>query len=191
MNKTILALALGLGLASNAPAASILWSVGNAAIRDFTVSGETVTEGTTYLANANLYFYLGTTTTEEVESAFSTGTFQKDSFASATFLEQDVSTTRGARAAGTVGVTLDAISASTANNFFLVIAATKDDGTYYKYLTGTQTGFDSTKDPPDPSTTMSFSRADVQSKTWTAVPEPSTAALALAGLALLIKRRRA
>ena len=43
---------------------------------------------------------------------------------------------------------------------------------------------------------MNYTTAEPSSKVspgggWTAVPEPSTAALALAGLALLLKRRKA
>lgn len=40
-------------------------------------------------------------------------------------------------------------------------------------------------------TTTVGSNSDKAAQGWTAVPEPSTAALALAGLALLLKRRRA
>ena len=46
MKKYLIALAAVFCLAGTSQAASILWSVGNGAIKSFTVSGETITEGT-------------------------------------------------------------------------------------------------------------------------------------------------
>ena len=190
MKKTALAIALAIGFSTVSHGSAILWSVDTAAIRDFTVSGETITEQTTkFLSGAKLYFFLGTTTAEAVESAFE-GTELKTS-ALSTYLATDVSNNAGGRAAGTTPAVHANISSSSANDFFLVITAVKDGDAYYKLVSGSATGYETSGDPLPPTTVMNFARNSVQSSSWTAVPEPSTAMLALAGLALLIKRRKA
>ena len=68
-------------------------------------------------------------------------------------------------------VVLDAANVASANNYIL----TDVKHVEWKGATGAQT--------------MRF--GSLANATWTAVPEPSTAVLALAGLALLLKRRRA
>ena len=64
---------------------------------------------------------------------------------------------------------------------------------YYKITTGKGNAYDETV--PGATGSISLSYANLGTATWTkgyeAVPEPSTAALALAGLALLLKRRKA
>ena len=79
--------------------------------------------------------------------------------------------------------------------FGMMYMSTDTEGNgYYKIVTQTKTAYDTS----DPSTSQAvgLSWATMKSSSWTkgytaAVPEPSTAMLALAGLALLIKRRRA
>ena len=69
----------------------------------------------------------------------------------------------------------------------------------YYYLSGTkeQYAYDAGAETPSP-TSITFTANDIgetyrnnNNITWSFVPEPSTAALALAGLALLLKRRKA
>ena len=189
MKKLGIAIALTLAFATTSYGAAILWSVDVGAVRNFTVDGTTITEGTSNLGGASLYFFLGTTTDEEVASAFTGTTF--DTSKLSTYLETATSTAGGSKVKGSTPVVNDLISSSVANNFFLVITTTKDDAAYYKLVTGSAVGYETTGDPLPPTTTMAFTKASVQNASWTAVPEPSTAALALAGLALLIKRRRA
>ena len=85
--------------------------------------------------------------------------------------------------------------------FALLIAYTDKtaDKTYVSLSSSTMTlaGLeDDTSSISNPTFSMSYSDSSDKGKVssgggWTAVPEPSTAALALAGLALLLKRRKA
>ena len=92
------------------------------------------------------------------------------------------------------------------DKFALLLVYTKDSETYYNLTSGTYTltgGNDedvanlvAATDPSNASFAFSYSAADKKGKLtsgggWTQVPEPSTAMLALAGLALLLKRRKA
>ncbi len=191
MKRKLLAAALIMGFASLSHGSAILWSVDNTAIKDFIVSGDTITESTANLSGANLYFFIGTApaTATEVEKAFSGTTFDKTKLS--TFLEETTSNGGGGKVKGTTPVSSPLISSQNNNSFFLVITATKEDTAYYKVVSGEAVGYETTGDPLPPTTTMQFTKASVQGTSWTAVPEPSTAMLALAGLALLIKRRRA
>ena len=192
MKKSILAVALLTGFAISSQGSAILWSIDNTGIKDFTVDGNAITDSTANLAGANLYFFLGETTVSDVESAFTGTTFDQTKLS--TFLESTTSNGGGGKVKGTTPVVNDAISSSTSNPFFLVITTVKDDAAYYKLVTGSAVGYETTGDPLPPTTTMQFTRTSVQGTSWTAAPtgpEPSTAALALAGLALLLKRRKA
>ena len=84
--------------------------------------------------------------------------------------------------------------------FAMLISYANEGKTYFNLSTAEISMQNATSDPPvnpdaanfsfswsGPSESSSLSKGGG----WTAVPEPSTAALALAGLALLIKRRRA
>ena len=76
---------------------------------------------------------------------------------------------------------------------FAYIATTVQDGKTYYWASDTYTVTDSGAnwDGTTLKYTMSQTAASGPNNNWTAVPEPSTAALALAGLALLLKRRKA
>lgn len=83
--------------------------------------------------------------------------------------------------------------------FGMLLVYQTADKTYFNLSSATSaiSGLtDEITDPAAATFSFSFATADPSSSVksgggWTAVPEPSTAALALAGLALLIKRRRA
>ena len=100
----------------------------------------------------------------------------------------------------TSGVTVDA----TPGNFVTMLSYKSGDDTYWNVsssvYTLTQSGIDdlTNSGTPLPDSSFSFSntvKTEAGSGTvgggWAMVPEPSTAALALAGLALLLKRRKA
>ena len=189
MKKLVLTASLLLGFASISHGSAILWAVDNTAIKDFTVSGSTITETTANLANANLYFFYGTATDSDVLSAFTQNTF--DSSKLSTYLQDTVSNGGGGKAKGSTPVERDFISSDAANPFYLVITTVKDNKAYYKLVSTSQTGYETTGNPLPPTKTATFTTQMVQGTSWTAVPEPSTAVLALAGLALLLKRRKA
>lgn len=87
------------------------------------------------------------------------------------------------------------ISSSTVKkgSVFAYIATTVQDGKTYYWASDTYTVTDSGDnwDSTALKYTMSQTAASGPNNNWKAVPEPSTAALALAGLALLLKRRKA
>ena len=190
MKKQTLLAFLLMGLTTVSQGSAILWTIDSAAIRDFTVSGETITEETSkFISGANLYFFLGTTTTEDVEKAFSGTEFNTSALS--TYLESTVSNQAGGKAKGTTPVIHDQISSSSANSFFCVISTIKDGTAYYKLVTGEAVGYETTGDPLPPTTSVTFTRNAVQSSSWSAVPEPSVALMGLLGIGMLIKRRRA
>ena len=100
----------------------------------------------------------------------------------------------------TSGVTVDA----TPGNFVTMLSYVSGSDTYWNVsssvYTLTQAGIDDLTNSGTPLADSSFSFSNTVKTEkgtgtvgggWAMVPEPSTAALALAGLALLIKRRRA
>jgi PEP-CTERM putative exosortase interaction domain len=95
---------------------------------------------------------------------------------------------------GAVGsVSDDDRLSKTPTDFFMV--ALYDSGTsdgYWFNISSkiTATPYLEGQSPPETTTSASFSNSTATMGGWQAVPEPATAALALAGLALLIRRRK-
>ena len=91
-------------------------------------------------------------------------------------------------------VTSDLMTAGTRMTFgFLMVSEDAQGNGFYRLLTNQGTPYE-TGASASAQTTFSSAYNTLGGKSWTkayAVPEPSTAMLALAGLALLIKRRRA
>ena len=98
--------------------------------------------------------------------------------------------------------TIDTDNYSNGDTFAVLLKYTgASDGKVYFNLSSALVTMEGVSlDPPvnanNTSSAFSYSTSSEKGKLtagggWTAVPEPSTAALALAGLALLIKRRRA
>lgn len=188
--KTFLGvIALGLTL-SSAHGAAILWSVANNAIKGVNVSGDVISDSTTNLGGANLYFLYGTITDDEVLTALSSSEIDTSAFSTATVLQNVTSKNAGNKPQGTTPVVSDLISATESNPFSLLIYTAVENTTYYKVVTGSQKGYDNSSALNAP-TVMSFSAADVQGKTWAAVPEPSVALMGLLGIGMMIRRRRA
>ncbi|MBR1608277.1 MAG: PEP-CTERM sorting domain-containing protein [Kiritimatiellae bacterium] len=111
------------------------------------------------------------------ESAFSA--FVKDG-GSAT-------TSRTGAASGTIVVAEDS-GTSLSYVLFAFDASTVGDASNY-IVSAAQTGI--AYEPPATPTAATFNAQSFSGSTWTAVPEPATAALALLGLGLMIKRRKA
>ena len=96
--------------------------------------------------------------------------------------------TVGAPVGGGTDVLTD--GSSTFGVLYLATGGSFGENTYY--VTGDEFVYDTTSENYKAGTSTLTAQSSVPSgTTWTAVPEPSTAALALAGLALLLKRRKA
>ena len=187
MKNTTIILAL-LALVGSASAATIKWTVG----------GQTTFVMNDYLGNpyANQTVYL--INASDV-SSLTDPTQDKDTFLS-NLADLTIATAQSS-ATGTkpdvtnVEVTSQTLmTAGTSMTFGALIFSEDKEFGYYKLLTGPGTPY--ADDAPASGRNARFSSAwnTLSGKTWTkayAVPEPSTAVLALAGLALLLKRRRA
>ena len=188
MKKTSLTIILSM-LASVASALSFDWSTAdlveyggetlkNAAVSGYVIYLESGSYATSYAINKD-------TTAESLANSMGTV----------------VGTTSGTTRKGLLTDTATFTYGTYKNDdvFGLLLAYTVDSKTYFNIASSTYTLSniaDETSTPPDAEFAVSFSGPSSKSSVsagggWTAVPEPSTAALALAGLALLLKRRKA
>ena len=195
MKKTILALALAALVAPSAFGLSFNWSVSGISFdgtRFNKTTGANVTAYLLYLGNNAGYSTTGYTLTEESTATTiisSVGTKAADK--------------TGTTAAGKISDDFAFDSTKYGNNdvFGVLLSYTSEGKTYFNLSSSTYKLSGLTDDPTqtiaDASFTFSYSGPAESNKIssgsgWVqAVPEPSTAALALAGLALLLKRRKA
>ena len=185
--KTITTFLLATAFVFSASAASIEWSITGSTsyvMKDYL--GEVYSTMPVYLIAAS-----------DVSSITDPDNLTKQQFTEA--LEALTIATATSAADGTkpsvtgLEVTSPLMEAGTKMKFGLLIVSEDQDYVYYKLLTGEQTPY-ATGASADAHTRIQTAWNTVGGKTWTkaaAVPEPSTAALALAGLALLLKRRKA
>jgi hypothetical protein len=172
--------------------ASIKWQLATTALKSFTVDTTTgaITEGTANLAGASLYFFLGEVTSDAANAAFTDAGFNSSLITGATLLDTATSLAGGNKPTGTTVLSNEGISSAAENIFTLVASYKSGDDYFYKVVTGSQFGYETVGDPLPPTKTMTFTAAAVQGSKWTAVPEPASAMLALAGVAMLIRRRK-
>ena len=195
MKKSILLIAL-VAMAVSANAACIDWNLGGSATRvvngvkaeskDATsaISGTTALSSTVYLLIAS-------------DLSGLSGNTSKDAFLSNLALisvSDTYSTSDGKKpAVSAVTVTSDLIQQASQTYGVLVFDTDSFGNGWYKIATATGTGY-APGASADARTTVNTSWNNVYTSSWTkawTVPEPSTSVLALAGLALLLKRRRA
>ena len=188
--KKILAIAVCAGFTLSVQAASILW----------TVSGSTSFVMKDYLGNdyknQSIYLIAGA----DVSSITYTedNKLTKDEFVgNLSDLTIQTATTSATGTKPTVSkleVQSDFMNAGSLFTFgVLMFAEDRDGNGYYRLLTGTGTPFATGADA-SAQTTFTSAYNTLGGKSWTqayAVPEPATAALALLGLGLMIKRRKA
>jgi len=187
MKKTFLLIASLMLFASMSHGASITWIISgkNTALKDY---ASNVAAGTT------VYLILADSTS----LASITDIEGKDAFEDALAAITVGSVTADSDGKKPEQTTVDMSSSLlTAGNSYtlasLYLGYDSDGNGYYRYASNTGTAFDPSVEGS--AGTISTSWANMGTATWTkgytAVPEPSTAALALAGLALLLKRRKA
>lgn len=175
--KKILALLAIAGMVCTASASSIQWSLKGSS---FTTSDGSATRAYDYLVAVVLASDLDAAT-----SAIST--INTDSSAFESYVKATGTTTKTGAASG--GFTVSDPSGTSISYVLFAFDANKyaDAKNYLVSDAVTAVSYE----PPSSPTTATYDSATYANHSWTAVPEPSTAALALAGLALLIKRRRA
>ncbi len=176
-------------LASMANAASVDWTTGALSFGGTELKKNTDVKGyLVYLSSGSL---ASTYTIDDSFSAASVGTV---------VASDTDGTNKGSLLTGSLSVTTLGYSNG---DVFAFVASYKADGKTYWNISETLNTL-SGVDPNDPTVSPADFTAYSMSSTvagetgkasggsgWTAVPEPSTAALALAGLALLLKRRKA
>ncbi len=186
MKKTMMFLAVAF-LTASAHGASIAWNVANIAF-----NGSKITDATTEFT-ASL-FYLGSNGTLA-------GSYSASDIEGLTIKESETGTT--SKGANTGTYTLKVGIDKNDDVFGMLLSYTTGGKTYYNIAPTTYklSGFSDAGSVVEKYTvaanTMSYGTKNDSATSvtpgggWAAVPEPSTAMLALAGLALLIKRRRA
>ena len=177
-----------------------LASTASALSFDWAATGVTF-DSTKLKSNAGVtgyLIYLASGSYSEVTlSADSTGTSVAESLG--TIVSTANKTTAVSKLAGTASFDYGTYNNGDVFGLVLTYADSSSGKTYFNIASGTYTlsgVSDETSTPSDASYSFSWSGPTESSKAssgggWTAVPEPSTAALALAGLALLLKRRKA
>ena len=188
MKKTLLLLAVAFTASQLVFGASIEWYISgiNKALSNY--DGSVAASTSVYLVLADSASLSTITGLEGADAATSfTEALSKITLSSVT------SGTDGKKPASTRSVvSSDLISAGTQYTFGMLFVSEATDGAYYKYVTNPQTAYDISDPTSQKTTTLSWS--DMNNASWTkgytAVPEPASAMLALAGVAMLIRRRK-
>ena len=188
--KRILSLLLSVSVISTASAVSFDWTAASIKFNDAAVKASTAVTG--YLV------YIGTATS--VESVdISSDTISTITSNLGTQVSEKNKPNAYSKLTGTYAFDFGSKVNGDSFAMLLTYADSESGKTYYNLSSTVYTlsGLtDETSTPDDAVFTFSYASAGSSSKAtagggWTAVPEPSTAALALAGLALLIRRRKA
>ena len=179
MKKFVTMMVIAL-VAVSASAASIDWTVNLGRSGKFVDSTGATMTGSIYLVLADTTF--NATTAEEFETQLT----------SATLGTAAVSAGKLTSSTG-VTATSDKLTADTSYNFAIVVYDAANSS-YYMTASNSEYAYDET-DAEALATSITFSQSQVAApSTWTpsytAVPEPASAMLALAGVAMLIRRRK-
>jgi len=179
--KKIFTSLLAIGMCAVASASTVLWTVDAKA---FGTSDGTSERAANYFVTVFLYSDYSAVTT----ALSSLGSSAESSISTINSLAQATGTTaKTGKATGSF--TSSEPSITTVEIFSIAWDATSiAEATHYNLSSAVSS--DAYSAPDNPTNTGTFTSSSY-SGGWKAVPEPSTAALALAGLALLLKRRKA
>ena len=108
-----------------------------------------------------------------------------------TYIQGSATTAATGAASGRFELSDTTYPSITTVDLFMVAWDASAIGSAENYLVSEKVQSDAYSGTDNPTNMGGFTSASYSGKSWTAVPEPSTAALALAGLALLLKRRKA
>ena len=203
MKNTITILAVLCGLCTTASAVSITWSSTTTNQKVFGLtSGTAMTTGTGSQTASMVMYYFDYA---DYDTIVGLGKVDASALSSYIVAQAAGQTSASSGAAGRVKASnTNKDYTTTGNSFFARAYASFDDKTYFIDLFGGSGtgGVWTMQQSGDEATMENFAWSNgtyggatataVGTKNaWVAVPEPSTAALALAGLALLLKRRKA
>ena len=193
--KKLITLMVAILLVSTASAAQINWGIqGQVKFDNALVGNEGATFTLVYLTDASKWSSAAVDVASGNNSQFATSVATKKTNAGSMSMQNAspwIFTWAGD------GEGTDIKSKVVANpSIFAMLVTTVQDGQTYYWASDTYTVTDSGDywSGTSQTFTMNVTPADAMGTNgdkWTAVPEPSTAALALAGLALLLKRRKA
>ena len=179
--KKILTFALVLATASIASAASLNWSMSG--IMDYATGTQKTAGYAVYLfiTEQSSDFGAKTTTISDVETMIKNGSALTD------YIAASATSNAGGAVSGATGYNGTNFGAGDSLTAFAVIFNGSDiaTATHYKVTDTKSASWTSSNGA------KAVAFGSQANSSWTAVPEPSTAVLALAGLALLLKRRRA
>ena len=185
--KTVSLFVTLFALAISAQAATINWAIGGSTSYVLTdVNGNPYANQTIYLISA-----------ADIASITDPDNLTKDSFEtalSAITIATAQSSSTGTKPTYKNEVSSTMMTAGSSFSFGMLVFSQDNEFGYYKVLTGNGTPFADDAPATGRNATITTAWNTLGGKSWTkayAVPEPSTAVLALAGLALLLKRRRA
>ncbi len=148
-------------------------------------------------ANTTVYLILADSTS--LASITSTTQFDTDFFTAldAITINTTASGADGKKPAVTTGIvsSSELLSAGTAYTFGMIYVSEDAQGNgYFALSTGTATAYNFDPEDASGAQDVALSWSTMNSSSWTQgyapIPEPSTAALAIAGLAMLIRRRK-
>ena len=183
--KKISTLILAFALCATAGASTVKWTLAG---KSFTTSDASSERAANYYVAVFLYDNFA-----DVSSALtSLGTSADTAVATLNDLTKSFGTTK-ATGASSGSFTSDLPSVTPVSLFMVAFDATGISSAA-NYLVSGKVDSDAFTLPDNPTNDGAFTAASFSGNSWTpiaAVPEPSTAALALAGLALLLKRRKA
>ncbi len=187
--KKLLTLAALVAVSMSAYGASINWNISGINNVLDTYDGGTAANTTVYLILADAASLDTITSSTQFKTDFTTAL-------NAITINTTASNAAGKKPAVVADIisTSELLTAGTSYTFGMIYVSEDASGNGY-YALSTASGMAYTYDPEDPSAaqSVSLSWSTMNSSAWTqgyAVPEPATAALALAGLAMLIRRRK-
>ena len=180
---TAIALLLLCGVAS---ASTIQWSLAG---KSFTTSDGSNARAKGYYVT--VFLYSDYDAVMSAVGSLSAPPSESQVSAISTYVQSSATTAASGAASGDFTVSDSTYPSITTVNLFMIAWDASDIGGAENYLISDTVQSDAFSGTDNPTNMGSFTSASYSSHSWTAVPEPSTAALALAGLALLIRRRKA
>ena len=180
---TVLALAFLCGIAS---ASQISWSLAG---KSFSTSDGTNERAKGYYVT--VFLYSDYDAVMSAVSSLSAPPSESQVSALSDYVKGSGTTTATGASSGRFEVSDTTFPSITTTSLFMIAWDAGSIGAAENYLVSDSVKSDAYSGTDNPTNVGAFTSASYSKSSWTAVPEPSTAMLALAGLALLIKRRRA